>query len=274
MARSKLNLQKGTVFIGLFLIALILLFLPQSMTNNLNLFFADVFGPILSIGQNTSSEVFSPLPSNKEYVSRAEYNKLLAAYDNTRADLITEHKRFETLAGIKSGLPKPGPVLRLADVRNIQLSGAVRQIYINRGKADDIKKDYFVLGENSLIGTVAEATEWSAKVRLITDSDHRMKVYIWRGKSTYISGQMIGTGTDTAKIPLLSREYDIKKGDIVYAADKPGFLETPVVTGRIKNVKPDEDNPLLWDISVKPIYEVADLKTVAVVLPDEMAQKE
>jgi rod shape-determining protein MreC len=245
------------------------------MTNNLNLFFADVFGPILSIGQNASSEVFSPLPSNKKYVSRAEYNKLLAAYDNTRADLITEHKKFEKLARIKSGLPKPGPVLRLADVRNIQLSGAIRQIYINRGRTDDIKKGRFVLGENSLIGTVAEVTDWSAKVRLITDSNHRIKVYIWRrGKTTYITGQMIGTGTDTARISLLSREYDIKKGDIVYAADKPGLLETPVVTGRISLVKPDENNPLLWDISVKPIYDVTDLKTVAVVLPDEMAQKE
>jgi hypothetical protein len=79
---------------------------------------------------------------------------------------------------------------------------------------------------------------------------------------------MDGDGTNLAKIPLVSREYKIRAGDTVYAAARPGFLETERVIGQIAQVKPDENEPLLWDITVKPTRDVEMLTDVAVIVTD------
>ena len=65
---------------------------------------------------------------------------------------------------------------------------------------------------------------------------------------------------------MIARELDIKVGDTVYAATKSGFLDTPRVIGEISDVKDNDNEPLLRDITVKPIQSVVLLKYVAVIV--------
>ncbi|HIJ67136.1 MAG TPA: rod shape-determining protein MreC [Planctomycetes bacterium] len=267
MALKKPKTSRSSIFAGLLVAGVVLLLLPQSVTNGLNFLFARVFNPVLSIGRSTDPEIFKPASS--DFVPRAEYNRLQAAYDNVRAALITEHERYEKLAGIKSALPRPGPKLVLAEVMNTSIGGLRRELIINKGDVDGLRPGQYVLGGNGIIGTVSETSEATARVRLVTDASHKIKVAIWQSdKKRYIYARMDGNGSDSAKIPFISREYKIGTGDTVYAAAVAGFLESPIVIGRITQVEADEKEPLLWDITVEPAQNAELLKRVAVIVAD------
>ncbi len=274
MARKKTKVSKGKLFLSLLTAGIIFLLLPQRLTKGFNFLFIELFNPILSIGRNTGMEVFRPARSTEDFVPRTEHNKLWTAYNNLRADLRVEHKRYEKLARLRSGLPRPGAGVVLAEIINTSIGGMKHELIINRGEADGLKADQFVLipGEHSIIGTISETARTTARVRLVTDINHNMKVLIWReSKKDYLEAQMVGDGKRSGNIPLLSIEYQIKAGDTVYAAAKRGFLETPRVIGEISEVKRDENNPLLWDITVSPIRDAGTLSDVAVIVmnPDK-----
>jgi len=183
--------------------------------------------------------------------------------------LITEHERYEKLAGIKSALPRPGPKLVLAEVMNTSIGGLRRELIINKGDVDGLRPGQYVLGGNGIVGTVSETSQAGARVRLVTDASCKIKVAIWQSdKKRYIYARLDGDGTGSAKIPFISREYKISVGDTVYAAAVPGFLESPMVIGRIARVAPDEKEPLLWDITVEPVQDVGLLARVAVIVSD------
>jgi rod shape-determining protein MreC len=267
MARRQPKLSRGALFAALLITGVILLLLPQSVTKGLNFLFARVFNPVLSLGRSTAPQEFEP--ASGDSVTRGEYNRLKAAYDNVLADLRTEHKRYEQLARIRSSLPKAGPKLAVAEVINISIGGLRRELIINKGDLDGLKVGQYVLGENSIVGTVSETSQATARVRLVTDASHKIKVALWQGdRKKYIYARMDGDGTGLARIPLISREYKVRAGDTVYAAARPGFLETARVIGQIGQVKPDENEPLLWDITVKPAQGVEMLTDVAVIVTD------
>ena len=49
-------------------------------------------------------------------------------------------------------------------------------------------------------------------------------------------------------------------------AKEIGFLDTPRVIGEVKQVRPDDENPLLWEITVEPVYQLGGLKQVAIIV--------
>jgi hypothetical protein len=267
MARKKSKLSKGTLFLSLLIAGIIFLLLPQNITKGLNFLFVELFNPILGIGHNSAPEVFRP--STDDFVSRSEHDKLWTAYNNLRADFRTEHDRYEKLAKIRSGLPKAGAALVLAEIINTSISGMRHELIISRGENDGLAVGQYVLvpGENSIIGTISETSKAKARIRLVTDIKHNIKVLIWReSRKDYLEAQMVGNGKNSGTIPFISKEYKIQVGDTVYAAARKEFLETPRVIGEISEVKRDENKPLLWDITVRPICDAETLTDVAVIV--------
>ena len=77
---------------------------------------------------------------------------------------------------------------------------------------------------------------------------------------------MQGTGSNSAKVQLLSIKHKVKIGDVVYARKKPGFLDAPMIIGTVAQCKRDDENPSLWDITVKPASDIERLNSVAVII--------
>ena len=269
MARKQINASRGTTFFVLLAFGLLLLLLPQNFTSGMNFLFARIFGSVLSAGR-PSPKVFRPSNSTEDYIPRAEYEELWKAYENLHADLMTLHSDYEKLALFRKGLPRPGPSLVLAKVINVSISPFNHKLLIDKGSSDGIQAGEYVTCENrnSIIGVVSELSVSAATVRLLTDPKHKMEVGIWReGKKAFIvKGQLEGAGRAIAGISLISRDHDIRAGDIVYAAAIPGLLETPRVIGEVFQIKPDDSEPLVWDIAVKPISDLATLTDVAVII--------
>ncbi len=270
MARKQTHIPRASLFSGLLAAALILQILPSSVTSHLNLLYRSIFSPVLNIGAGANLSRPVELGDDSDYVSRTEYQKLWAELDNTRAQLMELKKRYDALGRIRQGLPEPGPVTLVAQVQTRVIQGGRNEIVLNKGQRDYVLRGCYVMGENCVVGTVLETTQTSSRVRLVTDALQKLPVGLWReGMTRYIPGQLVGTGADTCKVPLISKEYDVRKGDAVYATTHTGFLETPIVIGHVSQVEPDPENPLLWDITVRPLFTVDQLEQLAVILLDE-----
>ena len=150
-----------------------------------------------------------------------------------------------------------------ADVITAAVDKLRSELIINRGQKDGLAKDQFVMADNSIIGTISDVDSRTARVRLFTDSASNIAVKI--GKSN-IERIMQGNGNSSARIPLLSTEHKIKKGDRVFARKKPGFLDAPIIIGKVDQCKLDDKNPSLWDITVEPVCDIEILNDVTVIV--------
>ncbi len=67
----------------------------------------------------------------------------------------------------------------------------------------------------------------------------------------------------------------VKTEDMVFAQERPGVLDTPMIVGTVLQCKIDQKNPLLWDITVQPACDIEKLKKVDVIImnPQTIAQK-
>jgi len=98
---------------------------------------------------------------------------------------------------------------------------------------------------------------------LITDPTSKIAVKI---AELNVDRLMQGNGKNSAKVQLLSIKHKVKTGDIVYAGKKPGFLDAPMIIGTVVQCKRDDENPSLWDITVKPACDIERLNGVAVIV--------
>jgi rod shape-determining protein MreC len=239
----------------------IFLFAPQSVTSKLQLAFAHTFSWPLSIGRSIS--LAARTPASADVVSATEYNKLRNHLANVTALLREEHAKVEQLSGLRNRFGLDGASLIPAEIITASMDG-VSELIINRGGNDGLAKGQFLLSDNGIIGTISEVTAHRAKVKLVTDPTSKIAVRI---DQLGVDRLMQGTGDNAAEILQLQREHKIKKGDIIYARSKPGFLDAPMIVGTVAQCRRDDENPTLWDITVEPVCDIEQLKSVTVIVP-------
>jgi cell shape-determining protein MreC len=262
MARVKFKPSKLTLFVGLVLTGFILLLIPQSITSKLNFAFIDIFGFFLNVG---SSAAYQQNPQNNLpfSVSRHEYNKLRAAYENLQAEIFEQKRQIEQLSRVRMTEPDPAAGLVLAKIVNRRKN----EFIINRGSADGLVKGQYVLGDNAVIGCVEQVSMDISSVKLINSSACKLHVKISApDANSYFNGTIQGDDKNGVRILNMPKKYKIKEGYYVYAAPKTGFLQSPRIIGRISKCVVDETKPVLWDITVEPSYEFDDITDVAVIV--------
>jgi cell shape-determining protein MreC len=248
--------SKRMLFTWFMLAGFIFLFAPQNLTSKFQFAFARIFRWPLGIGRSISLSARAQ-PQLTEVVSRRKYDQLQNHLANITEELNCERQRVEQLSKLRDRLPLEGAGLMLADV----ITASTRGFIINRGETDGLQKGQFVLGDNSIIGAISDVSPRTAKVELITQTSSNMAVEIG-GLKTVIRGD----DKNSAKVPLVSIKHKIKIGDNVYARKRPGFLDTPMIIGTVAQCKRDNENPLLWDITVKPACDIQKLTEVAVII--------
>lgn len=272
MARNKIKFSSGVIFIALLIGANVLLLLPQEHTAKINYFFVKITSPLLNLIPRSN-------PTKDETVKKSEYDKLLTEYADLQGRLREIIEINHNLAHMRQNPPMPGPAIAMAKISKVNEEGQRNEIIINRGSVDGLKEGQYVLSagynrednlSTSVIGTISEVLKTMARVQLVTDANHYLMASIWRdGINVGINGQIKGNNKMQAKMPLMTRnEFDIRVDDFVFAKVKPGFLDTPLVIGKVSEIKEDEQEPLLWDITITPIIDIRSLTDVAVVIID------
>lgn len=255
------------LFISLFLTGLIFLFAPQKITSKFQFAFARVLYRPLSIGRDISLStcgiMASAEGSPQDVVSRTRYNKLHNRLANMTEWLKQERQKVEALSGLRNRTVWQGVKFVLADIITLVNDKLHSELIINRGSEDGLAVNQYVMADESVIGTICKVDSRTARVQLITDPASQIAVKIEGLNKDRI---LQGTGDNCAKVKLLPTKYKVEVDEVVYAQKKPGFLSTPIIAGTVTQCESNKDNPLLWDITVKPTCDIANLTEVSVIV--------
>lgn len=267
MARRQTRTPERFLFTWLLLAGLVVLFAPQRLTNKFQFAFVRIFcwplGVSRDISLSTSSLMASAQGSPAEVVSRVRYDKLHNRLANVTEYLRQERDKVEKLSGLRDRPIWKGVDFVLADVIVATVDGVHGELIIDRGQEDGLAVGQFVLSGESVIGTVSAADTRTARVRLITDPASKVAVKI---EGLNIDVIMQGSGGSVAKVPLVPTKHRIETDAIVYAQKRPGFLGAPVIIGTVSECQKSDENPLLWDITVKPACDIESLTDVTAVV--------
>jgi rod shape-determining protein MreC len=249
------------LFTWFILTGFIFLFAPQNFTSKFQLAFVRVFRWPLSIGGDLALTAQTQ-QTLAGAVNRSE-TRYLNYIANLEETLARERKKFKKLYELYNTHVWEGADFALADVITAKVEGSRNELTIACRKTNGLNEGQFVLGDNSIIGTISDVSSRTASVMLFTDPTSRIAVKIGE---LDIKKWMQGNGNNTAKIPLVSIEHEIKKGDNVFARKNAEFLDAPVIIGEVAQLKRDDKDPLFWDITVEPACDIEHLEDVAIII--------
>jgi rod shape-determining protein MreC len=246
---------------------LIFLFLPPSVTGKVQLAYARIFRVPLETGRVVTLESLKAPPSKT--ISIEERTRLLKVQQrqanhiaNLQAQLDEARGQIDALSRLSSVPEWNRMSFQLASIIS-DPGQAQTELLIGRGGDDGLAVGQFVLGDNSVIGTVSDVLDQTAKIKLITDPTSRIAV---RVAELDVRGVMEGRRPGVAAIPQVPAKREAKVGDLVYALKTPGFPGVSIVTAEVVASRRDPEYPQLWEITVRPVCDVANLKNVAVTM--------
>jgi len=262
MARKRIRISRRMLFAWFMLAGFILLFSPLAITSRFQFAFARLFHWPLSAGKQMPLSARTELPLKDDFSRKeSQYQNYIA---NLEEELRQKDQTIQQLSGFRTRLRGlEGAKLVPADVIITSALGLRSEFIINRGKDDGLTKDLFVIGDNSVIGTISDLYARTAKVRLFSDSSSVVQVNI---PNVEINMLMQGGGNNTAKIKMVPVKHQIKIGSPVILRKKPGVLDSAMIVGEVQQCKRDNKNPALWDITVKPSCDITKLNNVAIVV--------
>jgi rod shape-determining protein MreC len=270
MAQHNIHASKNSSFFMLLGLSILIYFVPQKTTNSLNFLFHRLFAPFLQIGRQLADEEIRMSGPSEQTVSKDEYDQLWKNYKNLRAQTTELEKENLSLSRLRRQVGLSDEGLLPAKVTTLVRS-ARHELIINEGIQHGAAAGQFVLSpeKNSVVGIIRETSETMSRVQLLTDAACGIEIRIRRdGDRLDVAAQMFGDGKAGCRIGFIPRDTDIRAGDTIYAAAHPGKLSIPIVIGEVREVRPDEKNPLLWSIGVEPIENIAKLSEVVVVIPN------
>jgi len=247
------------LFTWFMLTGLIFLFTPQNLTSKFQLAFIHVFRWPLSISGDLSltaqtRQALTDAPSRSE----TQYLNYIASLEET---LDQQRRKFTKLYKLYSTYVWVGADFALADVIPATVGGARNELTISCRKTNGLVKDQFVLGDESIIGTISDVFPQISKARVALVTDPSSKIQVKIAGLKYI---MKGNGNNSAKVEMVKNE--VKVGQNIFALKKPGFLDAPMIVGKVSECKRNQKYPALWDLTVEPACDVKQLEDVAVII--------
>lgn len=271
MRRGQIRISRPVLVASLTLVGIIFLLLPDRITDKFHDIYIHIFSPVLKAGPEGNISALPGYFSGDNSVSKQDYDKLLKEKDKLEKyvkELVRTrnqiHEWLEQATGVRERLPDVGPGHIWADV--ITKSMEKSELDINRGRNDSVKIGQYVIGNDNVIGTISQVFNYTAKVKLLTDVGHRMIAEVegkdGKGDDIYVRAFIRGDGRGGCRISEIKTAYKIKKGNFVYAYARPGYLNAPLVIGKVSSVKHQDSNPLFWDIEVEVLFNPAGLERV------------
>lgn len=247
------------LFTWFMLAGLIILFSPENLTNKFQFAFHSIFNWPLSIGRNISlsARVQQPL-KDKDVVGREEYDRLQNHLANVKQQRDDAYQNVQKLSKMRNVPAWERMGFVLADVITISINELRSELIINRGWDDGLIKGQFVLADNSIIGEICDIDARNARVRIFTDPASNIAVRI-AGTDRF----MQGIGDNSALIRMVKQK--VKIGSKLMASKKPGFLDIPMIIGKVAQCKLNAE-PLLWDITLEPVCDIQKVTNVVVIV--------
>ena len=166
-------------------------------------------------------------------------------------------------------------LLDLKDAYNLDAVGARvisaspdswhRIITINKGSAAGIEIGMPVLNANGLIGQVESVSPFSSTVRLITDADSGVSVYL---QSSRAEGILSGSIDGVLYLEYITLDVVVNLGDTVITSGTGGVFPKGIQIGIVSSVEYSKTD-VFQTITVKPFARVTSYEEVLVIVGNE-----
>ena len=259
MATKHTKVSRRMLFIWFMLAGCILLFAPQSLTGKLQLAFVDIFRWPLSLGGNVALTARTQQPYDGSLGGgEARLRNYIANLEQT---LDQQRRKFQALYGKYNTYVWEGADWAAAGVITAVIDGPRNELTIDYRKKKGLAVGQYVLGGESVVGIISDVLPQmgTARVKLITDSTSQIPVII-----AGVPNIMKGTEGNVAKVEQLKKEVAV--GEEVFALRKAGFLDAPILAGRVSRCGRNHKEASVWDATIVPACDLKNLEDVAVII--------
>jgi rod shape-determining protein MreC len=179
----------------------------------------------------------------------------LAAHNERLEEHATENVELRRMLGLAQSLPEPTIA---ADVVGYAPEGSRREISIDRGWRDGIRRDAVVLGAGGLAGRVIDTGAHDAHVLLIIDPTSNVPAFLRDARSWGIA-----TGTwQHIRMKYIGQDVKVKAGDAVITGQGQVY-PSGILIGTVLEVD-RKDNALYQSAVVAPAVDFSGLSHVLV----------
>lgn len=208
--------------------------------------FADAWGFISEIGT---------LRTENQRLS-AEVARLREENARLRPDA-QENTRLRALLGFKQQLPYRSLAGRIVGRDPSQWFSTV---LVDRGASEGVMRDDPVITSDGVVGHVIETAGSWARVLLVADPRSAVSVVLDRSREV---GVVVGQGGSDLKVTYLSREADVKAGDLVLTSGLGPIYPKGLPVGTVLRVS---RTTMFQEAVVHPTSDLGHLEDVLIVL--------
>lgn len=172
-------------------------------------------------------------------------------------ELRQENERLRRLlnyAQSRGGRPVVGRV------RAIQPSAYFHTLIVGRGQADGVRHRMVAVTERGLVGVVYLVTRHTAHVLLLTDPNASVGARVQRAESRAV-GVCHGRGEQTLVLTFLSKDADVRPGDVIITSGLGGVYPAGIPIGTVVEVL-EQKQAGMREALVKPFVDPTQVEEV------------
>jgi rod shape-determining protein MreC len=195
--------------------------------------------------------------------ARLRRETLIASAELQRlAALQAENARFRALLDSR---PRVRARVVVGEVLALDMDPQRHRIVLNKGGQDGAYEGQALIDASGVVGQITRDRQGSSEGLLITDPDHAVPVEIVRNGLRTIA---MGTGDmERLSLPFLSRNADIKEGDILVTSGLGGAFPAGYPVGTVTRVDGSSGDAFL-DVAAKPVARLDRLHEVLLVFAE------
>lgn len=192
-----------------------------------------------------------------------EQSLVQAAQLQRMAALRAENERFRALLDTRS---RVADRMTVAEVLAVDMDPLRHRIVLNKGSPQGVYTGQVLLDANGVVGQIIRDQIYTSEAILITDPDHAVPVEVVRNGMRTIA---VGTGDlDQLSLPFLTRNADVKAGDLLVTSGLGGRFPAGYPVGTITAVDGSEGDAFL-EVTARPAANLDRLHEVLLVFGPE-----
>lgn len=192
-----------------------------------------------------------------------EQSLVQAAKLQRMAALQAENERFRALLDTRS---RVADRMTVAEILAVDMDPLRHRIVLNKGSPQGAYTGQVLLDANGVVGQIIRDQIYTSEAILITDPDHAVPVEVVRNGMRTIA---VGTGDlDQLSLPFLTRNADVKAGDLLVTSGLGGRFPAGYPVGTITAVDGSEGDAFL-EVTARPAANLDRLHEVLLVFSPE-----
>ncbi|THK42523.1 rod shape-determining protein MreC [Methylophaga sp. SB9B] len=210
------------------------------------------------------SELFQGHQQLREQIMTLEAQNLTNSVRMQKMQALeSENMRLRELLGSSFRLQER---VQVAELLSVDLDPFYQHVIIDKGVAFGVYDGQPVLDSLGVMGQVAEVSQFSSRVVLLTDPSHSIPVQIVRnGLRAVVTGRGLG---ESLQMEFLPHNADVRVGDLLVTSGLGGRFPVGYPVGSVISVDFPQGKSFA-EIAVAPAARLSTSREVMLVLPGE-----